>query len=102
MSPEVPPLTASPPPERRIISPLSMPAGIFIFISSSFFNIPKPSQELHFSFGTLPLPAQLLQALVISIEPKIDFFISLIFPLPLQVWQLMISVPFLPPVPLQT
>src|SRR3989344_6473713 len=86
-SPAWPPFTASPAPERRIISPLSIPVGIFIFISSSCFKIPEPLQKSHFSLGTLPEPPHVSQVRLTSTDPKIDLFISLNLPLPLHVLQ---------------
>ena len=90
-----------PPPESRIISPLSTPAGIAIAISSSFRATPKPLQSLHFSrhltCAITPSHPRTLQ-----IVPKIERFVSCTFPLPLQFLHISISVPSLAPLPLQS
>src|SRR3989344_6070278 len=95
----MPPAMASPEPESRIISPLSTPAGIATEISCSLRTTPLPLHALHFSFGIFPVPRQLSHTRTLVNVPRIEFFVSCIFPLPLHTVHVTCSVPGFPPVP---
>src|SRR3989344_8746560 len=93
--------TASPRPLMRNISPLLMPGGTPIAISSCFLYIPIPPHVLHFSSGVSPFPLQALQVCTVEKLPKNDLRISVTRPLPLQVAHFFIFMPGFAPVPLQ-
>src|SRR5574344_1014575 len=100
-SPVLPLETASPIPVIFIVSPLRIPAGIFIFISSLALSTPAPLQVTHFSLGICPLPLQTEQVCSDCIAPKIVLFTSLTLPLPLHFLQVSILVPGFAPEPTQ-
>src|SRR3989338_3153419 len=93
--------TASPRPPMRNNSPLLMPGGAPIAISSCFLYIPIPPHVLHFSSGVSPFPLQALQVCTVEKLPKNDLRISVTRPLPLQVAHFFIFVPGFAPEPPQ-
>ena len=101
-SPATPVLTASPCPVSRIISPWSMPAGMFIFISSCLRRVPRPLHSWHFSFGILPLPSQTAHARTEVNCPRMELRVSWTLPLPLHIAHFSNSVPCFAPFPLQS
>ena len=77
--------------------PSSMPAGIFTSRVLFFFTRPAPSQLVHGSGITLPLPWQVGQVCWIEKNPCC----TRTAPCPPQVWQTFGFVPGFAPVPLQ-
>src|ERR1019366_5541702 len=100
-SPAGPPATASPRPERRTISPPSMPAGTAMSISSCLRYTPPPRQVAHFSLGILPVPWHWRHCCTMEMVPKNELLLSRTWPLPLQCLQVSIFVPGAPPEPWQ-
>src|SRR3990167_7813470 len=88
-------------PDIRIISPSRMPGGITTEISSSRRSTPLPLHSRQISFGTSPVPRHSSQVLAVEMVPKMERFVSRIFPLPLQRLQVSIFVPGLAPFPPQ-
>src|SRR3989344_3622695 len=78
-----------------------MPAGMRRATSSSLRYTPKPWQVAHFSFGTFPFPRQMLHVVTLEKLPKIERFVSCIFPRPLQVVHVSRWLPFAAPLPPQ-
>ena len=98
-SPAVPPCTASPFPVSRIISPLSIPAGIVSLISSCFCRTPLPLQFLQGVFGIFPIPLHSLHSRALVKVPNIERRVSCTEPLPLQVPHIFTSFLSFAPVP---
>src|SRR3989338_11205223 len=63
--------------------------------------MPSPRQVWHFSLGILPLPLQCLQGCTMVTAPKKEFVVSCTLPCPLQWVQVMTSLRFAAPEPLQ-
>ena len=86
----------------RIISPLSMPAGMLMRISSCFRKTPWPLHSGHFSFGIFPLPSHMAQARTEVNCPRMELRVSWTLPPPLHVVHFSSSVPGFAPFPLQS
>src|SRR3989344_8906865 len=63
--------------------------------------MPSPRQVLHFSFGILPLPLQCRHGWTMVTAPKKELVVSCTLPCPLQWVQVINSLPFAAPEPLQ-
>src|SRR3989344_5751004 len=88
-------------PPRRIISPSSIPGGIFTVISCWRSKTPSPRQVAHLSFGTCPLPWQRSQTFVVLKTPMNERLVSLTLPFPLHFLHVSIFEPGEAPLPLQ-
>ena len=96
-SPECPPLIpASPSPVKRILVPVSTPAGILTLSFFDFSTLPCPLQRRHGFFIICPRPEHVGQVLSTVKNPCC----ALTFPTPEQVGQDVGLAPLWAPVPL--